>query len=61
MLQATAEHDANHMKSWMEDKPENVELLLAPGSGYTRYEPLGVVAVIGSWNAPLVTTLKPMI
>jgi len=34
---------------------------LCPGAAYTKYEPLGVVAVFGSWNAPFVTTLKPVI
>ena len=39
---------------------EETELLHAPGQCYSLYEPLGVVAVVGSWNAPLVTTLKPL-
>ena len=45
----------------MKDHPEEIELLLAPGRAMTRYEPLGVVGVFGSWNAPFITTLKPMI
>ena len=34
---------------------------MCPGAAYTKYEPLGVVGVFGSWNAPFVTTLKPVI
>ena len=60
MLEAGLQHELKHVKDWMKDHPEEVELLHAPGSAYTRYEPLGVVAVIGSWNAPFVTTLKPL-
>lgn len=36
-------------------------MILGPGSSHIRYEPLGVVNVLGSWNYPLVTTLKPLI
>ena len=60
-LVAGAIHDIRHCKEWMTDKREECELLLSPGSVLTRYEPLGVVAVIGSWNAPFVTTVKPLI
>ena len=45
----------------MKDHREEIELLLSPGSAFTRYEPLGVVGVFGAWNAPFVTALKPMI
>lgn len=45
----------------MKDIKEEMELILAPGQCWTRYEPLGVVAVFGSWNAPIVTTLKPLV
>jgi len=60
-LEAGVIHDAKHLKEWMKDHSEELELLLAPGTVKTRYEPLGVVGVFGSWNAPFVTTLKPMI
>ena len=60
-MEAGIRHDARHLEGWMKDTREELELLLAPGAMYTRYEPLGVVAVLGSWNAPFVTTVKPLI
>ena len=60
-LQAGIRHDATHLEGWMKDHREEVELLLAPAAMYSRYEPLGVVAVFGAWNAPYVTTVKPLI
>ena len=60
-LEAGAKHDARHLKDWMKRTKEEIELGLCPGAAYTQYEPLGVVAVYGSWNAPFVTTMKPLI
>jgi aldehyde dehydrogenase (NAD+) len=40
---------------------ENVEAFMAPASQSIFYEPLGVVAIYGSWNVPLSVTIKPMI
>ena len=60
-LQAAVRHDARSLKGWMKDHREEIELLLSPGSAFTRYEPLGVVGVFGAWNAPFVTALKPLI
>jgi betaine-aldehyde dehydrogenase len=34
------------------------EQLVPSGVGYRRYEPVGVVAAIGPWNAPLMTMLN---
>ena len=60
-LDASCKHDARHLKEYMKKQPEEIELLLCPGSAYTMFEPLGVVAVFGSWNAPFITTMKPLI
>lgn len=60
-LEASTKHDARHLKEWMKQQKEEIELMLCPGAAYTKYEPLGVVGVFGSWNAPFVTTLKPLI
>ena len=59
-MEASLKHEFNNAKKWMSDHPEEVELIHAPATAFSRYEPLGVVAVIGSWNAPIVTTLKPL-
>ena len=61
LLEASVRFDAQNLNEWMKDHSEELELLLAPGAVKVRYEPLGVVGVFGSWNAPFVTTLKPMI
>ena len=58
---STAIHDANNLHKWMKDVLEDINLALAPGSAYTRYEPLGVVCVIGSWNVPWWTIFKPLV
>ena len=61
ILKIAAEHDLSMLKTWM--TPENlpVELLQGPAAAGHSYEPLGVVAIYGAWNAPLYTTLKPLI
>lgn len=56
-----AEHDYKHLKKWSSDITENTELALAPGKTYIKYEPLGVVAIYGSWNYPIQVTLKPLV
>jgi acyl-CoA reductase-like NAD-dependent aldehyde dehydrogenase len=42
----------DHTKEWLAPEP-------CPG-GMVRYDPLGVVAVICPWNAPLALALRPM-
>ena len=60
-LEGAARHDIVHLKTWMKDIQEDVELLLAPAAAFTRHEPMGTVTIIGSWNAPFITSLKPLI
>jgi aldehyde dehydrogenase (NAD+) len=45
----------------MKDEARDTPFMIGPGKSYIVKEPLGVVAVIGSWNFPLVTTISPMI
>lgn len=61
MVKATATHDLQNLKEWMKPKQIPSELIFAPCSQAIKYEPLGVVAVYGAWNAPLVTGLRPVI
>ena len=56
-----AKHDLKHLKKFMKDIPEETELVFAPARTSIRYEPLGVVGVIGSWNYPIFTIFKPLI
>jgi len=51
----------NHLKDWM--KPEKVKkgLVALMDNAYIKYEPFGVVLVIGAWNYPIQLTLGPMV
>jgi aldehyde dehydrogenase (NAD+) len=56
-----AEYAIKHLKKWMRPKRVSVPLALLPGKASYRYEPLGVVMVIGPWNYPFYLCLGPMI
>jgi aldehyde dehydrogenase (NAD+) len=36
-------------------------MLVGPGKSYVVKEPLGVIAIIGSWNYPYMTVLAPLV
>ena len=50
-----------HLKRWMRPKRVPVPLAVMPGKAYYRYEPLGVVLVIGPWNYPFYLCLAPLV
>lgn len=50
-----------HLPRWMRPTRVPVPLALLPGRASYRYEPLGVVLVIGPWNYPFYLCLGPMI
>ena len=56
-----AVHDLKHVEEYMADVPEKTEIAFMPGETVIRHEPLGVCAVIGAWNFPVSTCLKPVI
>jgi aldehyde dehydrogenase (NAD+) len=56
-----AEHTIANLDKWMAPIKENVEAMLAPATSTIVHEPLGVVAIYGTWNVPVVVTIKPMI
>lgn len=56
-----ANHCLAHLEEYMADIPEKTELLLMPATCVTRYEPLGVIGVYGSWNFPIAMLVKPVI
>jgi aldehyde dehydrogenase (NAD+) len=58
---AEAKYASKHLKKWMRPKRVGVPLALMPGKASYRYEPLGVVLVIGPWNYPFYLCLGPMI
>jgi len=55
------EHALKHLKSWMKDEPVDTPFALGPAKSYLQREPLGVVAVIGSWNYPVATSIGPVV
>jgi aldehyde dehydrogenase (NAD+) len=50
-----------HLRRWARPKRVGVPLAVMPGRAAYRYEPLGVVLVIGPWNYPFYLCLGPMV
>ncbi|MBS0507910.1 MAG: coniferyl aldehyde dehydrogenase [Proteobacteria bacterium] len=55
-------HARDHLAGWMGDDPRPS---IAPfdnfgATAWVRYQPKGVVGIIGTWNAPLFTLLSPL-
>eukprot|EP00511_Aplanochytrium_stocchinoi_P012393 CAMPEP_0204875820 /NCGR_PEP_ID=MMETSP1348-20121228/46997_1 /ASSEMBLY_ACC=CAM_ASM_000700 /TAXON_ID=215587 /ORGANISM="Aplanochytrium stocchinoi, Strain GSBS06" /LENGTH=396 /DNA_ID=CAMNT_0052032447 /DNA_START=139 /DNA_END=1329 /DNA_ORIENTATION=+ len=50
-----------NVRKWSRKKKVNESILSYPSWSYTRYEPKGVVLVIGPWNFPFHLTLVPVI
>ena len=50
-----------HLKRWMRPKRVPVPMAVVPGRAYYRYEPLGVVLIIGPWNYPFYLCLAPLV
>ncbi|HWE57235.1 MAG TPA: aldehyde dehydrogenase family protein [Acidimicrobiales bacterium] len=55
------EYAIKHLRKWMKPTRVRVPLALMGGKASYRYEPLGVVLVIGPWNYPFYLCLGPMI
>lgn len=49
------------LRSWM--KPEKISspAIFFPSKAHVRFEPLGLVLIIGTWNYPFFLTLSPLI
>lgn len=56
-----AAHARKRVRRWMRSRPRPLPLQQMPALGWVQYEPLGVVLVIGAWNAPLSVTLGPLV
>eukprot|EP01128_Nolandella_sp_AFSM9_P000492 TRINITY_DN10650_c0_g1_i1.p1 TRINITY_DN10650_c0_g1~~TRINITY_DN10650_c0_g1_i1.p1 ORF type:complete len:511 (+),score=87.48 TRINITY_DN10650_c0_g1_i1:22-1554(+) len=50
-----------NIDDWIKPVPRSVNLLSYPGSGYSVYEPYGVILVMGAWNFPLALTIDPAV
>ena len=54
-------HARRHLRGWMRRRSVRGSWFLLPARAYYRYEPLGVVGVIGPWNYPFQLTLSPVV
>ncbi|MEO5607518.1 MAG: aldehyde dehydrogenase family protein, partial [Polaromonas sp.] len=55
-------HARDHLAEWLPDQPRPS---VAPfdnfgATAWVRYQPKGVVGIIGTWNAPVFTLLSPL-
>lgn len=50
-----------HLRKWVRPRRTGIPLPLRPARAFYKYEPLGVILIIGPWNYPINTTLIPMI
>ena len=61
IVEREIEHALKHLKSWMKDECVDTALMIGPGKSYIQKEPLGIVAVLGTWNFPIATSLGPVV
>lgn len=61
LIESEIEHTLKHLKRWMEPVPIDTPFLVSPAKSKIVYEPLGVIAVLGSWNFPLFTLFTPLV
>lgn len=55
------EYHIDHVDQYAKDVYSDPYLVMAPATAKIRYEPLGVALIIGSWNYPYFTMIKPLI
>jgi aldehyde dehydrogenase (NAD+) len=58
---AEAAYARRRLRRWMRPRRVGLAPTMLPGSAHYRYEPLGVVLVIGPWNYPFYLTLGPLV
>lgn len=54
-------HARRHLRGWMRPRGVPGSWFLLPARAYYRYQPLGVVGVIGAWNYQILLTLGPVV
>lgn len=59
---SSLKHARDHLQEWM---PDQARTSVAPfdnfgATAWVRFQPKGVVGIIGTWNAPLFTLLSPL-
>ena len=55
-------HARDHLETWAQDqtRPSVVPFDAFGATAWVKYQPKGVVGIIGTWNAPLFTLLSPL-
>lgn len=61
ILDKEIDHTLAHIHKWSQDIIVDTPLFVGPARSKIVHEPLGVVAIMGSWNFPLYTNLSPLI
>jgi len=61
IVEREIDHTLGSLKEYMAAESVDTPMLVSIGKSYIIKEPLGVVAIIGSWNYPLVTVFSPLV
>lgn len=56
-----ADYARQHLREWMRPVMVSTPPIMQPGEVRVRFDPLGVVLIIGAWNYPFLLTLSPLI
>ena len=55
------DHVIRNIDEWVKSQKVDTPITIAPAKCRIVYQPLGAVCVIGAWNAPFYTTIRPLI
>ncbi len=58
---AEIDHTLAHLDEWVQPSHVQLPLFMQPAKGWVKFEPLGLVLIMGAWNYPLQLTLCPLI
>ena len=61
ILYAHAKFCLVHFEKWAAEHRLDNEIFLIPNTACVKYEPIGVVCVMGSWNFPFTLVIRPMV
>ncbi|HEX6394593.1 MAG TPA: aldehyde dehydrogenase family protein [Acidimicrobiales bacterium] len=59
--QGEVRYAVRHLRRWTRPRRVPVPMAVTPGRAFYRYEPLGVVLIIGPWNYPFYLCLAPLV
>jgi aldehyde dehydrogenase (NAD+) len=61
IIEKEIDHATSNIKNWAKEIAVDTPVFLGPAKSKIVHEPLGVVAIMGSWNFPLYTNFSPLI